>query len=73
MKEVDGYNLSKKEFKDLEKLADNIYNNCVVLEYFCANQSESEDLYNITPLVKTIRHDSDIINSFFINANDSDS
>ncbi len=40
------------EFNKIEKLADSIYNISVVLDYFCSNQREIEELYNLTPIIK---------------------
>ena len=67
MEEITSYNLSKKEYKKLEKSAEYLYNTLVVLDYFCANQQHYEELYNITPIVKFLRKEADCINSFFIN------
>lgn len=67
MEEINNYCFNNKEFRQLEKLADEIYNTCVVLEYFCVNQREIEELYNISPIVKTLRQNADILNSIFIN------
>ncbi len=67
MEEVKSYNLSEKEFKKLEKIAEQLFCTCVVLDYFCSKQQESEDLYYITPIIKYLRQEADTINSFFIN------
>ena len=55
------------KIESLTKNASNIYNMSVVLDYFCENQQDNEALYNITPIVKSIKNNADIINSFFIN------
>ena len=66
MKEI-GYNITQKEFKKLEKLSENIYNTLVVVDYFCTNQPEIEELYNLTPIIKNLHRDADLMNAFFIN------
>lgn len=66
MEEVSGYNITQKEFKKLEKLSENIYNTSVVIDYFCRNQSEIEELNNLTAVVSNLRKDADVLNAFFI-------
>ena len=61
-----GYNITQKEFKKLEKLSENIYNTSVVMNYFCQNQPEIEELNNFAPIVTNLRKDADVLNSFFI-------
>lgn len=46
--------IKRKDFKKLEKYAENIYNTAVVIDYFCSSQKEYEELYNLTPIVKKI-------------------
>ena len=48
MKEVDGFNITNKEFKLLSKKAESIYNISVVADYFCTTQQEIEELYNLS-------------------------
>ena len=38
-----GLNITPKEFKQLSKWSENIYNTAVVIDYFVANQPEIED------------------------------
>jgi len=59
-------NIAPKEFKQLSKLSENIYNTAVVIDYFVANQPELEECYNLAPVVKHLRNDADILNAFFI-------
>ena len=66
MQEVSGYNITQKEFKKLEKLSENIYNTSVVIDYFCQNQPEIEELNNLSPIVSNLRKDADFLNAFFI-------
>lgn len=66
MKEISGYNISEKEFKQLSKWAENIYNTSVVIDYFVANQPEIEECYNLAPVIKHLRNDADVLNAFFI-------
>ena len=37
-----GFNITPKEFKQLSKWSENIYNTAVVIDYFVANQPEIE-------------------------------
>lgn len=67
MEEV-GYNITTKEFKKLSKLADDIYNIAVVVDYFCETQPEKEECYNLAPVIKLLRRNADLINAFFIDA-----
>ena len=61
MEEIKDYSFTKKEFRQMEKLADYIYNIAVVLDYFCSTQREIEELYNLTPIIKDLRRQSDTI------------
>lgn len=67
MEEV-GYNLTKKEFNELSKWAENVYNISVVIDYFCSTQPEQEECYNLTPIIKILRENTDLLNAFFIDA-----
>ncbi len=51
----------------MEKLAGYIYNITVVLDYFCLTQRKIEELYNLTPIIKNLRRQADIMNCTFIN------
>ena len=66
MKKI-GLNITPKEFKQLSKWSENIYNTAVVIDYFCSSQKEYEELYNLAPVVKNLRRDADQVNAFFIN------
>ena len=61
------YHVKRKKKKKIEKLAENIYNMIVVIDYFCKNQDDIEELSNITPIIKNLRHDADMLCVFFIN------
>ncbi len=65
MEEV-GYNITNKEFKQISKWAENIYNIAVVVDYFVVNQPEIEELYNLAPVIKNLRDNADLLNVFFI-------
>ena len=65
MEEV-GYNLTLKEFRKLSKLAEDVYNIAVVVDYFCETQPDKEECYNLAPIVKLLRRNADLINVFFI-------
>lgn len=61
-----GLNITQKEFKQLSKWAENIYNTVVVIDHFVASQPEIEECYNLAPVVKHLRSDADLLNAFFI-------
>ena len=60
------YNIAEKEFKQISKWAENVYNIAVVVDYFVSNQPEIEELYNLAPVIKTLRQNADLLNAFFI-------
>ena len=66
MKEVDGYNISNQEFKKVSKWAEDIYNIIIVVDYFVSNQPEIEECYNLAPVIKNLRNNADLLNTFFI-------
>ena len=61
-----GLNITPKEFRELSKLSENAYNISVVIDYFCKNQPEIEELYNLAPVVGNLRNNTDKLNAFFI-------
>ena len=65
MEEV-GLNITPKEFKQLSKWPENIYNTAVVIDYFIVNHPEIEECYNLAPVVKHLLNDADVLNAFFI-------
>lgn len=65
MKKV-GLNIIPKEFEQLSKWQENIYNTATVIDYFVANQPEIEEYYNLAPVVKHLRNDAGVLNAFFI-------
>lgn len=67
MEDFRQYPIKQKDFRELEKLAERIYNTTVVLDYFCQKQQEYEELRNITPIIHNLRQDSDTLNAYFIN------
>ncbi|MFI3300733.1 MAG: hypothetical protein R3Y28_04860 [Candidatus Gastranaerophilales bacterium] len=73
MEEIIEYKLSEQEFKKLEKIAEHLFCTSVILDYFCSKQPENEYLYYITPVVKYLKQEADIANSFFINWGINDS
>lgn len=56
--------IKRKDFKKLEKFAENIYNTTVVIDYFVVNQPEIEKCYNLVPIIKHLRNDEDVLNAF---------
>lgn len=65
MEEV-GLNITPKEFKQLSKWADEVYNIAVVIDYFCETQPDKEECYNLAPVVKYLHQEADLLNAFFI-------
>ncbi len=61
-----GLNITPKEFKQLSKWAEEVYNIAVVVDYFCETQPEIEECYNLAPVIKNLRNNADILNAFFI-------
>ena len=59
-------NITPKEFKQLSKWSENIYNTAVIIDYFVDNQPDIEECYNLAPVVKHLRNDADVLNAFFI-------
>ena len=47
-----GLNVTPKEFKQLSKWAEEVYNIAVVVDYFCETQPDKEECYNLAPIVK---------------------
>ena len=66
MKEMNGYNICEKEFKQISKWAEDIYNIVIVVDYFVENQPEIEECYNLAPVIKILRNNADLLNAFFI-------
>ena len=62
-----GYNIAEKEFKQISKWAEDVYNIAVVVDYFISNQPEIEECYNLAHVVKTLRQNADLLNAFCIN------
>ena len=60
-----GYNITEKEFKQTSKWVENVYNIAVVVDYFCENQPEIEECYNLAPVIKNLRNNADLLNAFF--------
>lgn len=71
MKEVSGYNISEQEFKKISKWAEDVYNIAVVVDYFVGNQPEIEECYNLAPVIKKLRNNADLLNAFFIDAEEN--
>lgn len=61
-----GYNITNKEFKQISKWTENVYNITVVVDYFVSNQPEIEECYNLTPVIKNLKQNADLLNTFFI-------
>ena len=61
-----GYNITEKEFKQISKWAENVYNITVIVDYFISNQPEIEECYNLAHVIKNLRDNEDLLNAFFI-------
>ena len=61
-----GYNITEKEFKKISKWGKNIYNIAVVVDYYVSNQPKIEELYNLSPVIRSLRDNADFLNAFFI-------
>ena len=59
-------NITPKEFKQISKWAENVYNIAVIVDYFVSNHPEIEECYNLTPVIKNLRQNADLLNAFFI-------
>lgn len=59
-----GLNITPKEFKQLSKWSENIYNTSVVIDYFVANQLEIEEYYNLVLVINHLRNDAHVLNAF---------
>ena len=64
--EETGYNITNKEFKQISKWAENVYNITVIVDYFVRNQPEIEECYNLAPVIKNLKQNADLLNAFFI-------
>lgn len=47
-----GYDITNKEFKQISKWAENVYNIAVIVDYFVLNHPEIEECYNLAPVIK---------------------
>ena len=61
-----GYNITNKEFKQIRKWAENVYNIAVIVDYSVNNQPEIEECYNLAPVIKNLKQNADLLNAFFI-------
>ena len=61
-----GLNITEKEFRQLSEWAENIYNTVVVVAYFIENQEGIEEFCNLMPIIRNLRHDADLLATFFI-------
>lgn len=64
--EESGYNITEKELKQISKWVENIYNIAVIVDYFISTQPEIEECYNLTPVIKNLKQNADLLNAFFI-------
>lgn len=59
--------IQDEDFQRFETSIRGIYNTLIIIDYFCSNQQEIEELANLTPIIKNLRKSADKINAFFIN------
>lgn len=71
MGKIDGFQISEKEFNELNQRVENIYNELVVIDYFCQNQKEIEELYNLSPIIGFLLDNADRLNSLIIKLTNS--
>ncbi len=67
MNELKNYSFTEHEFRQMGKLADDIYNAGIVLECFCEANIEIEEVQNLFPILKYLHKNADILNCIFIN------
>ena len=65
MEEV-GLNITPKEFIQFSKWTEEVCNIAVVVDYFCETQPDKEECYILTPIVKYLHREADLLNAFFI-------
>lgn len=61
-----GLNITPKEFKQLSKWAEDVYNIAVVVDYFCERQPEKEGCYNLAPVIRNLRNNADLLKAFLL-------
>ena len=61
-----GLNITPKEFKQLSKWAEEVYNIAVVVDYFCETQPDKEECYNLAPVVKHLHREADLLKAFLL-------
>ena len=61
-----GYNITNKEFKQISKWAENVYNIAVIVDCFVSNQPEIEECYNLAPVIKNLRQNADLLKLHFL-------
>lgn len=59
-------NMTQDNFTKIKTSIVEIYNISVVVDYFCSNQNDIEELDNISPVLKVLRKKADSLNSIFI-------
>lgn len=67
MEEIKNYIFTEQEFKQVEKLVDEIYNLGIVLNSFCKTNADIEEIQNLSPILKYLHKNTDILNCIFIN------
>lgn len=60
------YKITDKQFNKMNKLASDIYNTSIVIDFFCKNKLYIEECRNLSPVIKKLRKNADLLYSFFL-------
>ncbi len=66
MKEISGI-ITNEEFQFLYAKSKRIYHSLVVIDYFCSNYNEIEEIANISGIINFIKNEADMLYSKMIN------
>lgn len=61
------YYLEDKEFQFLYTKSKRIYHSLVVIDHFCSNYNEIEEIANISGIINFIKNEADMLYSKMIN------
>ena len=61
------YYLEDKEFQFLYAKSKRIYHSLVVIDHFCSNYNEIEEIANISGIISFIKNEADMLYSKMIN------
>jgi hypothetical protein len=66
MKEISGI-ITNEEFQFLYAKSKRIYHSLVVIDHFCSNYNEIEEIANISGIINFIKNEADMLYSKMIN------